>query len=90
PQCYAFFKQQVTPLLKHIHEGNAKHVGKVPKHHKPTHGPGVEQSNAEAAMIQNSLAALDKKLAAAVKDERYEDAGKIRDQIKYLKSKLEG
>lgn len=88
PHCYGFFKQQVSPLIQHVHEGNLQHVGKVPKHHQKR--ADAEDKAKEIVMIQNSLAALDKKLAAAVKDERYEDAGKIRDQIKYLKTKMEG
>lgn len=92
PACYVFFKNQIGPLLQHCHEGSLQHAGKVP----PAQDVVSEIADAVAAkagereMIQNSLDALQKKMDAAVKEERYEDAGRVRDQIKYLKAKLEG
>lgn len=84
--CYSFFRDQVGPLLRHCHEGNLQHVGKVPGQKAPP----APSPDGEAEMIRNSLEALQRKMDAAVKEEKYEDAGKIRDQMKYLRAKLEG
>lgn len=81
--CYIFFKQQIMPLIQNLHENNSQHTGKVPLQHTEN-----EIKEKEKIMIENSLASLEKQLQLAVKEEKYENAGKIRDQIKYLKSKL--
>jgi protein-arginine kinase activator protein McsA len=81
--CYVFFKQQISPLLKHVQEGKDEHVGKIP--HKHNHQEEAAFKAEQVVMIQSSLAVLEKKLTSAVAKEKYEDAGKIRDQIKYLK-----
>lgn len=91
PACYVFFKNQIGPLLQHCHEGSLQHDGKVPASKEVADiAEAVAAKAGEKEMVQNSLDALQKKMDAAVKEERYEDAGRIRDQIKYLKAKLDG
>lgn len=84
--CYEFFNKELAPLLQSVHNGNMQHVGKTPIMQKKD----IEhEKTKETTRLQNSLVSLEKKLKEAIKEERYEDAGKIRDQIKYLKTKLE-
>ncbi len=92
PACYVFFKNQIGPLLQHCQEGSVQHAGKVPPAHKVVSEivDTVEAKAGEQEMIRNSLEALQKKMEAAVKEERYMDAARLRDQIKYLKAKLDG
>ncbi len=85
PHCYAFFKQQVVPILKQAHEGNTQHNGKMPSASKDDNAENERKAN-ELTMIQASLNDLEKELANMIKNEQYEDAIKVRDKIKYLKS----
>jgi len=78
PRCYDFFKEHLSPLIHQAQEGHTHHVGKKPK-------PRPDPKKA----IQTSLDTLHRKMDQAVKDERYEDAGLIRDQIAILKKKQE-
>ncbi len=67
--CYAAFAEELTPLLESIQKGK-QHVGK-----KPSRIPAVEPALAQVAELKESL-------AAAVKAENYEEAARIRDQIR--------
>lgn len=78
PNCYSFFKYHLAPLMAKVQDGAMTHQG---KHPKPKHDP--------MKMYQNSLEALQKKMDKAVKEERYEDAALIRDQIAIVKKKME-
>lgn len=67
PTCYQHFKQQLIPVLLHVHKDTV-HRGK-----RPSERPKV--------------LTLEEMLALAVKEERYEDAALIRDDIKMLANK---
>ena len=68
PLDYDVFREQLLPLLENIH-GEKEHTGKVPKH-APT---GSRQ--------HYELIRLRRELAAAVEQEEYETAAKLRDKI---------
>jgi protein arginine kinase activator len=68
PHDYDAFRVAIEPLLERIHR-DLYHAGKV---------PGRFRRQAKAA----DLAELKAKLAAAVADERYEEAARIRDLIR--------
>jgi len=72
--CYTAFSDYLAPLLRKIH-GSGKHLGKSPlKASKPTKKrAGMEE--------------LRQKLAKAVGEEAFEDAAKLRDQIKAVEQK---
>ena len=70
PQCYDVFREALEPLLEKIH-GGTQHVGKT-----PTSGATGDRSR------ERELVALRRKLQAAVKDENYELAAKLRDELK--------
>ncbi|MFH2137632.1 MAG: UvrB/UvrC motif-containing protein [Candidatus Omnitrophota bacterium] len=70
-QCYETFKESLEPLLKKIH-GSVQHLGKSPT----SGGRDFEQ--------KNELQELHLKLQKAIQAEAFEEAAKIRDQIKKL------
>lgn len=74
-QCYEDFAPLLEPMLKRIH-GTAKHAGKV-----PTSDPGV----AKKEQVEN----LKKQLNDAVFAENYEQAAKLRDQIRSMQKEEE-
>lgn len=76
-ECYSFFKKYLAPLLKRIH-GSTQHVGKtvasVPEAVIAKKKPDYSQE-------------LRDKLARAIEAEEFEEAAKIRDQLKELEKK---
>ena len=69
PECYKTFAEGLAGLLKTMHKGT-RHVGKVPEALRASR----EQSD--------RLKSLQKKLEKAVKAENYEEAAKLRDEIR--------
>lgn len=67
--CYAGFSSNLDPLLRRIH-GSTVHTGKVPKR-----AGGQIRVKKEIEMLR-------KKLQEAVQREAYEEAAKIRDEIR--------
>ena len=72
PQCYASFGTLVDPMLENMHKGNL-HAGKVPSR-------ALERKTRE-----DRLRELETNLQSAIKDERYEDAARYRDEINQAK-----
>ncbi len=86
--CYDTFSGPIDSLLKNLH-GTAKHIGRGAKNvddllnTKSKKTSGKNKTNAENS--ENSeLEDLQKQLDKAIKEERYEDAAKIRDKIKEM------
>jgi protein arginine kinase activator len=73
--CWETFEQGLGSLLKAMHKSD-RHVGKVPS--KAAHTIAI------AEQIKELGVELDK----AVREERYEEAAQIRDQIRALESKM--
>ena len=71
PHDYEVFRDDLLPLLENIH-GETKHSGKTPRR--------LPQNK----QTQSELIQLRKKLLQAVNKEAYEEAAKLRDQIKRL------
>ena len=69
PGDYAVFREQLLPLIENIHDAT-RHAGKVPA------GAGRGSDSR-----QHRLVRLRKDLAAAVEEEQYEEAAKLRDAI---------
>ena len=69
--CYLTFENELSPSISKIH-GNAEHSGKLPK------GAG------EKAQKAHKLDSLKKQLQQAIQNEEFEQAAKIRDQIKAM------
>ena len=72
--CYIAFKKYLGPLLKRIH-GSSMHFGKSPV------------KGAKASKKSLDLQELRQKLQKAIDAEEFEEAAKIRDQIKDVEKK---
>ena len=71
PKDYEVFTTQLHDLLERIH-GATRHVGRL---------PGLDD---ESLAQRNRVAELQQKLASAIRDEAYEDAAQLRDELKSL------
>jgi protein arginine kinase activator len=69
PYDYEVFEKSLLPLIKKAHNGKATHCGKVPS------------KTSEDTKKQILLCTLRKQLEAAVQNEDYELAAKLRDKI---------
>lgn len=84
--CYDVFSNKIDALLKNIH-GSNRHVGRTSKFIGSNNSLG-ELKTTEKKVKNNSkekvskLEELKESLNKAIKEERYEDAAKIRDEIK--------
>ncbi len=91
--CYDVFGTRLDPILKRI-QGETHHVGRIGKEIdkkiEKKMGINTESSKKEKDETQNNnkektkLEELKENLKQAVKDERYEDAAKYRDEINKL------
>lgn len=81
--CYDTFQNKIDPILKNLHASN-QHVGRKSKITKPKLNK-VDSPKEEPSKVASSKTdELKEKLKQAIKEERYEDAAKIRDEIKKL------
>lgn len=78
-ECYNVFRKYLAPLLKRIH-GSNQHIGKNPQASR-TVGKGSRK--------KIDLQELKNQLQNAIKREAFEEAARLRDQIKELESKKE-
>ena len=76
PACYDHFAEGLMGLLKSMHKGT-QHVGKVPQRLKKV----LDRSD--------RLKTLQRKLAKAIEDEKFERAAELRDEIKALQAQDE-
>ena len=72
PRCYEVYRDELLPLLQRIHEAQA-HRGRLPADLGTTAPPARDDV---------ALAALRKQLEDAVRNERYEDAARLRDALR--------
>lgn len=82
--CYDLFDQRIDPILKHI-QGANRHIGRKANLSnlnvdKEIKDKAVKMISKEVSRIEN----LQEDLKKAVKEERYEDAAQIRDEIKKI------
>jgi protein arginine kinase activator len=70
-RCYEAFAEQVGELLERVHGARA-HVGRVP-------GQSAEELNRRQRMLD-----LKQRLEVAIRDEAYESAAKLRDELRAL------
>ncbi len=70
-ECYNAFRSQLMPVLKRVH-GNAKHAGKIPR------------NAPEASRRRSHAEDLRRRLNDAIGAERYEEAAKLRDELRAL------
>lgn len=94
--CYNIFESKIDPILKNIHGAN-RHVGRLGKigpasniqeQEEKKENNKIEETEKEEPKVANEVSEEDKlreELRKAIKEERYEDAAKLRDEIKNLK-----
>ncbi|MDD5129658.1 MAG: UvrB/UvrC motif-containing protein [Candidatus Omnitrophica bacterium] len=75
-ECFNAFRKYLAPLLKRIH-GSNQHVGKNPAKAKITLKPNKKKSG---------LQELKDQLQKAIQQEAFEEAARLRDQIKKMSS----
>ena len=81
--CYELFEDRIEPILKNL-QGANRHVGRG--YREITAKSGNKAKKATPKKAESKQEKLQKDLQKAIKDERYEDAAKLRDELK----KLEG
>jgi len=72
PACYEAFKEAIEPMLESMHKG-ITHTGKVPRR------------SLSRKSIHDRLSKLEVDLSEDIKNERYEDAARFRDEIAHMK-----
>ena len=77
-ECYRAFNKYLNPLLKRIH-GATQHLGKVP------FKSGKVMAKKEKG--SNDISTLKEKLQQAIVTEAFEEAARLRDQIRALEKK---
>lgn len=83
--CYNTFRNKLNHMLKNLH-GSSSHIGRKTKFIEDNN---IKIENKESKIKTNEeskVEKLNRDLKLAIKEERYEDAAKIRDEIK----KIEG
>lgn len=84
-ECYKAFANRLDSILKNLH-GSTKHIGKAPKNIvNQINIKNKEEISKKVDEKQEKINKLNKDLNQAIKEERYEDAAKIRDEIKKIK-----
>ena len=86
PECYNVFSNKIDSLLKRIH-GINEYRGRRALNSAVEDFDNFEQENKKEVKEETKLEKLQKDLKKAIADERYEDAAKIRDEIKELENK---
>lgn len=73
--CYETFSDMLVPLIRKI-QGSTKHGGKIPK------------KSGAAIRLKNKLKASKAKLQQLIMQEEFEEAAKIRDEIRTLEGEI--
>lgn len=88
-QCYDVFYEKLTPSLQRLH-GKLRHTGKVGQAVKGETAksepkPAVPALTAQTGSDELRLASLQKQMDEAVKEQNFELAASLRDEIKAIK-----
>ena len=87
--CYDVFENRISPILKNL-QGANRHMGRgYRKIMSEIDNKNKEQNVKETTnkgQKKSKLEKLQKDLQKAIKDERYEDAARIRDEIKEMEN----
>ena len=76
--CYDTFGPQLDEIFKRLHNGNTEHRGKIPASYGST------------LKIKKEIEELRKQMQTAIEEERFEEAARLRDEIRELNTQLEG
>ncbi|HWL92804.1 MAG TPA: UvrB/UvrC motif-containing protein [Phycisphaerae bacterium] len=72
PHDYDAFEKALVPLVERAHQGASRHIGKAPHRHERPRIP------------ENDLIRLRQELTRAVDNEKFEEAARIRDNIREI------
>lgn len=75
PHDYDAFERALMPLIERAHQGSSHHIGKSPRR-KPT-----------GRALENDLILLRRRLNRAVDAEQFEEAARLRDQLKSMENR---
>ena len=88
-ECYNHFADVLPPLLRRLH-GQSEHIGKKPYSSAPAVKPQTPSpASAEEKAPQTELEKLQQQMREAIDSENFEEAARLRDEIKALKAKEE-
>lgn len=79
PNCYEAFREEIASVIKRIAPFEKHKQDKL----------NIKSSSKKKETVEDKISALRQEMAQAVKEERYEDAAKLKKQIKSLESKDE-
>lgn len=90
-ECYDIFSYRLDPILKSI-QGNNRHIGRKARSIDPDIVKNMEEKKNEISEEKevkenDTVVKLKMELKKAIKEERYEDAAKLRDEINSLDNK---
>ena len=83
PSCYEAFEERIDPILKRLHGGN-HYIGRNAKNVNPENE--ISLNKKEEKKEENKIEQLKRELKQKIKEEKYEEAAKIRDEIKKLEN----
>ena len=93
-ECYDVFTEGLEGLLKAMHKG-LHHVGKAPHGFEPGIVPDLPEPEPLAPpepepepTPENRIEALQEKLASSIEEENYEEAARIRDELREIEAEL--
>ncbi len=75
PHDYDAFERALTPLIERAHQGSSHHIGKSPRR------------KASGRALENDLILLRRRLTRAVDAEQFEEAARLRDQLRTLENR---
>lgn len=76
PNCYHAFYERLPEVFKRLHNGATEHTGKIPGGLNKTY------------QIKKEIEVLRQKMKSAVEQEEFEEAAKLRDEVKQLEKQL--
>lgn len=74
--CYPTFNEMLTPLIRKV-QGNNSHAGKIPRR------------SGTSIKLRKNLKDLKNKLQELIMEEKFEEAARVRDEIKELESEID-
>ena len=85
PECYTAFSDKIDPILRRIH-GSDRYLGRKINNKSKLSDKNIEdKEKTKVKKEETKKQKLERNLKNAILQERYEDAAKIRDEIKNLK-----
>lgn len=95
PACYDAFSERLGPLIERAHEGGCHHVGKFPRRALRDCRSLGDKDRVEVLLggireREERLESIRKALAKAVRDEDYERAAMLRDELGRVSDLVEG